>query len=165
MLKSFDKCIKRNNINIKFVLVMNVLDKKYYSEICKYIKNNSLSEKIIILNNLPSKYLNKIYQNSKLYIFSSLSETFGFTTIEAMKNKCMVLASNKGSLVEINSDSAVYFDPNKINDLSSKITKYLIRDNQKKFIKKGTIRANFFNWEKNFKLTFAEIISSLKEKK
>ena len=165
MLKSFNKCIKKNNMNIKFVLVMNILDKNYYSEVCKYIKNNSLSEKIIILNNLPSKYLGKIYQNCKLYIFSSLSETFGFTTIEAMKNKCMVLVSKKGSLVEINSDSAVYFNPNNISDLSSKIKKYLVKNNQKKFIRNGIIRANFFSWKKNFKLTFAEITSFLKEEK
>ena len=100
-----------------------------------------------------------------LYIFSSLSETFGFTTIEAMKNKCMVLVSKKGSLVEINSDSAVYFNPNNINDLSSKIKKYLVKNNQKKFIRNGIIRANFFSWKKNFKLTFAEITSFLKEEK
>ena len=143
---------------------MNLLDKRYFSEIQKYIKFNSLTDEIIILNNLQSKYLSKLYQNSKLYIFSSLSETFGFTTLEAMKNRCMVLASNKSSIQEINSNSAVYFDPNKINDLSKKIKKYLSKNAQKEFIKRGLIRVNFFSWKKNFQLTFSEISNSLKKK-
>ena len=96
---------------------MQVLDKEYFSLIQELIKNNDLSNEVIIFKNLDHNFLQNLYKNSKLYIFSSYSEVFGLTTLEAMSNKCNVLISNHSSLPEINSDAADYFDPDKIKNI------------------------------------------------
>ena len=162
MIKSFKKVEKKLKNKIKFILVTSVLDQNYYLVLKNYIIRNNLKDKIKIIKGLQSSYLAKIYKKSKMYIFSSLSETFGFTTIEAMKYKKIVLCSKKSSLPEINSNAVVYFDPKSTNDLAKKIELYLNKSKQKKFLKRGTERAAFFCWKKNFNQTFYELYNSTK---
>ena len=144
----------KNEINHKFVIVMQVLDKEYFSLIQELIKNNDLSNEVIIFKNLDHNFLQNLYKNSKLYIFSSYSEVFGLTTLEAMSNKCNVLISNHSSLPEINSDAADYFDPDKIKNIEKKIKFNLFNKQQrKKLIRNSIKRVKIFKWRKTVSQT------------
>jgi len=156
MIKSFEKVYAKNK-NIKFILVMSILDNKFYNEIYKYVLKKRLYNNVIFINNLESKYLGEIYRNSTLYIHSSLTESFGFTTLEAMKSGTMVLASDRKASREVNSNAAIFFNPYDIIDLKRKILKYLLIRRRKKYIKMGKRRVKNFSWKKNFDLTFFEI--------
>ena len=70
LLKAFKK-IHYKNKEIKFVLVMQILDSKYFSELETFIKKNNLQSKVKIFINLENKYLINLYKNAYLYIFSS----------------------------------------------------------------------------------------------
>ena len=144
----------KNEISHKFVIVMQVLDKEYFSLIQELIKNNNLSNEVIIFKNLDHNFLQNLYKNSKLYIFSSYSEVFGLTTLEAMSNKCNVLISNHSSLPEINSDAADYFDPDNIKNIEKKIKFNLFNKQQrKKLIRNSIKRVKIFKWRKTVSQT------------
>ena len=87
MLKAFKIFKNKTETDLTFVLVLQILDRKYYSEIKNFIKNNFRENEIIILTNLESTYLVNIYKNSSFYIFSSYCEVFGFTSLEAMSQR------------------------------------------------------------------------------
>ena len=93
-----------------------ILSSLYHHDMFGWKKNN-LQSKVKIFTDLESKYLINLYKNAYLYIFSSYSEVFGYTTIEAMASGCPILVSNTSSLPEINGKAAVYFHPNKINSI------------------------------------------------
>ena len=149
LLKAFKKIILKENKSLRFVIVMQILDKKYYKEILDFIKNNFDDEIIIIFSNLNNKHLTSLYRNAHFYIFSSYCEVFGLTTLEAMSQNCPVIVSDKSSLPEINEDAAEYFDPDDINQTSKKMISLLLdKDKKNKLINNGKNHYKKFNWKK-----------------
>jgi len=95
LLKGFKLLKKEKDLNFKFVIVLQILDKKYYSEIKNFISNNFDENEIIFFHNLDSNYLVNLYRGASFYIFSSYCEVFGLTSLEAMTQGCPVLISKK----------------------------------------------------------------------
>jgi glycosyltransferase involved in cell wall biosynthesis len=151
---------KKYKKKITLVLVLQILDEKYLEILTSYIKKNNLEKNIIIFKNLKSEYLANFYKNAKIYIFSSYSEVFGYTTLEAMACGCPVLVSRTSCLPEINDQAAIYFDPDSINSIKKNI---LVLWNEKKLrdklINKGYIHVKKFNTKKSFENTLKVINS------
>ena len=93
MLKGFKLLKKEKNIDLKFVFVLQILDKKYFNEIKKFVELNFQKDEIIFLHDLDSNFLVNLYKNARFYIFSSYCEVFGFTSLEAMSQGCPVVIS------------------------------------------------------------------------
>ena len=148
LLLAYRDLLQNGSIKHKYVLVMQILDRKYYNSLIKFISKNKLSKNIKIFSNLSSIYLPMLYKNSDLYIFSSYSEVFGLTSLEAMTYNCNVLISNTSSLPEINKDAADYFDPDNIDNIKQKI-KINLEDNVhiNKLKKNAKKRLEVFSWK------------------
>lgn len=94
----------------------------------------------------------QIYRKAKALIIPSFIEGFGLPALEAMSNKCLVLASDILVNHEILRDAAVYFNPNDMESLND----ILVQANNKLFenkIELGLKRAKEFSWEKAAKET------------
>lgn len=149
LLKAFKLSSEEMDSNIKFVLVMQILDKDYYKEIINYINDNFTKGKIIIFSNLDNSYLINLYKYAKFYIFSSYCEVFGLTSLEAMSQNCPVVLSNRSALPEINSDAAYYFDPDNEIQIKESINKILNDDfYRNSLINRGEKHYKNFSWEK-----------------
>lgn len=154
LLKSFKLFKKENNRKLKFVLVLQVLDKNYFREIKNYINDNFENDEVIILMNLNIVYLKKLYKKANFYIFSSYSEVFGLTSLEAMSQKCPVLISKNSALPEINANAAMYFDPDDVTDIKNKMNE--IANNKElrlNLIELGLKNIDKFDWKKNIRET------------
>lgn len=148
MLKAFRLLKKDNDLDLKFVLVIQILDKKYFAQINEYIVKNFSKDEIIIFNNLDSKYLINLYRSSTFYIFSSYCEVFGLTSLEAMSQECPVIISNRSALPEINFDSAEYFDPDDEIEIKKSMEKVMFNlDYRASLINKGRNHHKKFKWE------------------
>jgi glycosyltransferase involved in cell wall biosynthesis len=160
LLVAFSLLIK--NYNLKIVLALQVLDKSYFLEIKKFIKDNSLEKKVVIFSNLNINQLPKLYKNAKLYVFTSYCEVFGLTSLEAMSQRTPVIISNKSALPEINGKAAMYFNPDNIAQINDTFKRVLFdRKLQLKLIQNGLKLLNKYNNNKNIKKTI-NIISNLK---
>lgn len=69
-----------------------------------------LEGQVIFAGKLSDENLSELYQQAIALVHPSLSEGFGLTGLEAMKQKCLVIASNKGSLPEIYDKCAVFLE-------------------------------------------------------
>lgn len=145
LIQSFDVFIKKYNTNLKFYLVLTILDQIYFDEIMSYINKKKLQNKVKIILNLNSRFLFNLYKYSNAYIFSSYSESFGYTSLEAMKMSCPVAISNHSSSKEINGNAALYFNPNNVNDITDKLQKITMNKKiVKKLKKRGKINIKKF---------------------
>ncbi len=154
LLKAFKSFKDKNKINLRFILIVQILDKKYFNQVKNFIKSNFFKKEVLILHNIQNKYLINLYRKASLYIFTSYSEVFGLTSLEAMSQKCPVIISNKSALPEINSNSSLYFDPDNIDEIEDLITKTLKNNYlKKKFVKRGISHAKKFQWEITVKKT------------
>ena len=154
LLKGFKLLKKEKKINLRFVFVLQILDKKYFDEIKNFVATNFSKNEIIFLHNLDSKFLSNLYKNSSFYIFSSYCEVFGLTSLEAMSQGCPVIISNRSALKEINLDAAEYFNPDDEIEIKNSMYKILSEENYKnEIIKKGKIHYKKFDWKKTVSST------------
>ena len=99
--------------------------------------------------------LREYYKNAGIFVYPSLYEGFGFPVLEAMSNDCMVIASNAGSIPEIAGDAAMFFSPDKVDELCSCV-KQAINDShlRDEYIKRGRERIKLFSWDKTMQETY-----------
>lgn len=160
ILESFKDILYKDKKKIKLVFISQNLDKEYFLEINEYVSKNFKNNEIIFFQNLNKKYLKKFYTNALFYIFSSYCEVFGLTTLEAMSNNCPVLVSKTSALPEINSDSALYFDPDNKNEIRNKILDLINNfDLRQSFKDKGLQHVKNFKWSRTFERTMSIILN------
>lgn len=139
-LKSFD---------IKLIVVGD--DKsELYKELFNYVKGHDLVDRIVFLGYVDRSTLVNLYRGAVAFVFPSLHEGFGLPAIEAMACGCPVIASNRASIPEVCGDSALYFDPQDVNDIASKISMVIKDKNlRRSLISKGLERAKLYTWERS----------------
>lgn len=70
---------------------------------------------------VPYDEIPKLYQQSDLFVFPSLAESFGHPLVEAMASGLPIIASDIPICREICGEAAVYFSPLESSDLAEKI--------------------------------------------
>lgn len=109
---------------------------------------------IIFIEDVSDERLSELYQNALALVSPSLMEGFGLPLVEAMRNRCLVLASDIPAHREVCRIAAIYFDPKNRMDLSQKMQDIAKGSlNAEIFIKKGKERSKDFSWKKMAKET------------
>lgn len=118
------------------------------------IKEEFQHEDIIYTGSITDEEMVTFYKNAACFVMPSLEEGFGIPLLEAMACGCPVISSNRGSLPEVASDAAVYFNPDDRIDMTSKIDRILRSEKLRQdLILRGSIRYKQFNWRKLAKQT------------
>lgn len=125
-------------IKVKIVCARNVFENRLpKSEFVEYLGRVSDTE------------LMSLYRQALCFVFPSKIEGFGLPGLEAMSVGCPVMAAKASCLPEIYEDAALYFDPDDLNDLVSKITLVNTDPNlRKELIKKGFAQVKKYSWAK-----------------
>ena len=92
--------------------------------------------------------LQQLYSQAKLFVFPSLHEGFGLPLLEAFANQCPVICSDSSCLPEIAGNAALYFNPQKpeqIFQLTQKVLSSAYLQNELK--KKGLDRLLLFSFD------------------
>lgn len=126
-----------------------------YRDFFEEVKRLNLQDKVVFTDFISNFGLEVLYKNADLFVSVSLYEGFGFPPLEAMGRNLPVLISNIEVFKEICGSSAMYCNPNEIDDISSKMLQILNDKNtQKELAKKGKERVNMFDWKKSAKETY-----------
>jgi len=153
------------NFNV-LLNAFNVLNfKKDFDLVC-FGGGRFLKEEILGFKNLKlegsikyiegsDELLRTYYKNASVFVCTSLYEGFGLPILEAMSNDCMVIASKAGSIPEIADNAAMFFSPDKVDELCSCI-KQAINDSylRQEYIKRGKERIKSFSWDKTAQETY-----------
>jgi len=107
-------------------------------EIEKYISENNLENKIIILENVNLNELAAIYQMASIFIYPSVFEGFGIPIIEALNSGVPVITTLGGCFSEAGGEYSTYINPTDIEEINESILFLLNNNDQKQIIiKKG----------------------------
>ena len=88
--------------------------------------------KLFWLEGVDDHTLSSLYRNAYLGIVPSLYEGYGLPVAESLKNGCVTLSSNGGSLPEVGGDYVDYFYPRNEDELVRLIAEYL--SNEEKYL-------------------------------
>lgn len=116
----------------------------------KRLKKESKSSNVIFYGIADEEELISLYRNATVYVIPSLMEGFGLTGLEAMANKCLVLASDIPVHREIYRNAAIYFNPQDSTELKELIDKVYsnLEIYREKKIALGLKRSKEFSWDK-----------------
>jgi len=149
LLTAYAKIV--NNINHDLVIISDdkeALDK----EIEKANLDGSVTERIILMQNVSEEKKYEIMSKAKLLVSPTLYEGFGLAPVEAMACSCPVIVSDNSCIPEICGDAALYVNPYSTNSIANAIVK-LIEDNDLRLdlIERGLNRVEEFSWENSTK--------------
>lgn len=125
----------------------------------EYIRENQITDVKILNYFIKKDEKIKLYQETGIYVFPSLYETFGLTMAEALASGLPTIASNAGAIPEVIGSAGILFNPKNEKELAEKIRSLL--NNPKKAKELGLkarkrILSNFSikNREENLKKIF-----------
>jgi glycosyltransferase involved in cell wall biosynthesis len=107
-----------------------------------------LSDRVILAGFVSDNELAALMESAKALVFPSLAEGFGFPVLEAMALGTPVITSQGTALPEVGGESAIYVDPNKIDEIANAMD-CLMNDPglRSELSAKGRARAKHFRWE------------------
>jgi glycosyltransferase involved in cell wall biosynthesis len=113
--------LKTKNVDIKFVLI----GKAHYGfrNIKKAIEERR--DRIVYLDDVTDEHLPYIYNEAKVFLFTSYYEGFGLPVLEAMQSGIPVVVSNTSSLPEVVGNFGIMSDPNDAEGFANGILKLL----------------------------------------
>ncbi|MFC0344185.1 glycosyltransferase [Epilithonimonas hispanica] len=114
------------NDNMHLTIVGDGRERNNLEELTSHLKMES-KVTFVGFSSEPSKYLS----NADLFVLPSYSEGFGIAAAEAMFLQIPVLCSNVGGIPEfvVNGENGWLFNPNNIDELSSKLNDIFVLDN------------------------------------
>jgi len=119
LLKAWELFEKKYGEKYQLVLVgkENFFYTKLKNTVLPHYKN------VIYTGFVGDDDLAPLYKGSTLYVFPSLYEGFGLPPLEAMAQGIPVVSSNKSCLPEVLQDAALYFEPEKPEEMADTIYK------------------------------------------
>lgn len=136
-----------------FLVMVGRMD-HFYRRLQERSNNMGLGNHVIFYRDISDPLLGELYRHAIALVIPSFMEGFGLPGLEAMKSRCLVLASDIPVHREIYANAAVYFNPNNPSDIAS-IMENAIQGTYKDALKKGQKRAEMFSWENMVRQTLA----------
>ncbi len=126
-----------------------------YKRLEKYTNSQGAID-VVFTDFVSEGQLRWLYEHTAAYVFPSLSEGFGLPPLEAMTHGAPVVSSNATCLPEINGSAAHYFDPENVDDMTSKINDVLTKPSlRSELVKKGQIQVKKYSWARMAEETLA----------
>lgn len=147
-----------------FPLLIADLSKDVIAEILKQENIEFVKHLIFAPGYISNKDLPYIYNAAKLFLYTSLRESFGIPMLEAMACGTPVITSNTSAMPEIAGSGATLVDPIREEQIASMIIR-LIDDKEyyQLQVKYGLERVKHFSWRKTAQ-ELLEIYTSLNSK-
>ena len=118
-----------------------------FQEILASAEKLQVAGRIKFLDYVADADLPSLYSGSRLCVFPSLYEGFGFPILEAQACGTPVVCSNTSSLPEVAGDAAEFFDPLDVRAISNAISRVLHNGaHRAELVAKGTANLKRFSW-------------------
>lgn len=145
----------RENYGLDFELVLGGREDPYYPQVRRTWEELGLGAHIRPVGFIPQAELPLFYNAAAVFVIPSFYEGFGLIGLEAMACGTPVVSSDRTSLPEILGDAALYFDPDRPEDMAAKLAMVL---NEKKLYNelrnKGLLQIKKYRWEKMGEMIF-----------
>jgi len=136
-------------VDAKFIIVGSGYMKE---QLLSIVKSMRLEHKVLFLGFVDDDTLVRLQKCADVSVVPSLFEPFGIVALEAMAAKSPVVVSDTGGLSEIVDHDITGFKvyPNNPESLAGGITKILLDENYKKYIRENAYRKvqEKYDWQK-----------------
>ncbi len=111
--------------DISFCLILSKDPAKGRQRAEELIKSYGISDYVKVKNSFPRNELLKILSGADLCVIPSITEGFGYSACESCHYRRPVISSDGGSLKEVVSGKALFFQNKNAKDLADKLLEYI----------------------------------------
>lgn len=134
---------------LEIKIVGDIPCRRYHDSLLQRVERLGLSRSVEFLGLLDAERLRTLYQNATFYVTTSLLETFGLTTIEAMANGLPVITSRASCMPEVCGDAALYCDPSRPAEIAAQIHRLRTDDSVwDNLSARGEVHSKRFSWSR-----------------
>jgi glycosyltransferase involved in cell wall biosynthesis len=138
-------------------------DPEHAAELHRLVESLGLEQRVRFLGPVPYRDILRYYRGAVALAFTSLLETFGHPTLEAMLAGTPIIAADIPAFREIAGDIALYFEPDDPAALARAVDR-LRRDPEaaRSRVARGRARAAEFSWKRSVDslcTVFEEVLS------
>ncbi|MBI2618393.1 glycosyltransferase family 4 protein [Candidatus Kaiserbacteria bacterium] len=152
---------KENSRAVNKLFIVGLYGGTYYKNIVTKITEADLSKDVVFTGFVSDSDLYQLYKNAQGLVFCSLQEGFGMPILEAMDFGIPVITSNRSPMDEVAGDAAFIVDPENVAEIKDAMTTLVFNKRvRNELIRKGTVRAKLFSWEKHVSELFRVIMFS-----
>ncbi|MFA7169339.1 MAG: glycosyltransferase family 1 protein [Candidatus Paceibacterota bacterium] len=161
LLYAFEKSKTTGDLkNSDFKLVIAGAKGWLYNDIFQTVQKFSSKKDIMFTGFIEEKDKAALYAMSKLFVYPSFYEGFGFPPLEAMAQNTPVITSNISSLPEAVANAAITINPSNTDELKKAMEKVLTDKKLSMHLTElGKARVSEFEWKKCAKETLDFILS------
>ncbi|MFA7309027.1 MAG: glycosyltransferase family 1 protein [Patescibacteria group bacterium] len=122
-------------------------EERYAQSIHDFVNKLHITENVVFTGYVDESDLPYVYSGASVFVFPSFYEGFGMPVLEAMACEVPVICSDSSCLPEAGGNAALYFHPEDVRDLTSKLYEVLSNSMKREdMIKKGKVQVRKFTW-------------------
>lgn len=118
------KKMLENGYEVELNIIGSIsLNPQYSEKIINLIKEEGLSDFIYVHGQVSQEKYIKLHEESDLFIFINIDQSWGLAVFEAMSSGLPVIVSNSVGATELldNGENAIFVNPTDVNEIFSKI--------------------------------------------
>ena len=139
----------KKTYKIEHQLVLGGREDLHYTNVRQEINASPFKNDIITIGYVENNELPIIYSGADLFVLPSYIEGFGLIAIEAQACGCPVASTNTSSMPEVLGESALFFDPRNVDEMTAQIHRALTEPGTREdLIFRGKNNATRFRWKK-----------------
>ena len=139
-------CI-RDSLNI---IGSTELNKEYANSIRKMVSNEGLAEHITICGQVNEEEFEQLHQNSDLFLFVNIDQSWGLAVFEAMSCSIPVIVSRSVGATEILTDetNAIFVDPIDSDEIADAIISLMCNEDVYiQLANTSSVFHNLYSWD------------------
>jgi glycosyltransferase involved in cell wall biosynthesis len=136
--------------SLSLEIVGGAFDESYHADLERKIRDLGLEKTVKMTGLADRPQVAQKLSRARIYVVTSILETFGLTVLEAMGAGVPVVAASATCLPEVCGEAAVFCDPYDPEDIADKIHQVVSdRDLQRDLQRRGFERVKQFTWERS----------------
>ncbi len=133
-----------------------------YADILKFHQESPFRGSIRFIGPVEEKDKPYLYLLSRVFVYPSFFEGFGFPPLEAMTAGVPVVTSGVSSLPEVAGEAALLVNPFNVKEIAEAMKNLFLNEKLRDFyIRKGLERAKEFSWKKTAEETLQVLVESV----
>jgi len=153
LIQAWERLLERRTLPHQLVLAGSPWDR--HQEILKAIEQSPCRQRITLLGFVEHADVPDLYRAADAVVFPSFFEGFGLPVLEAMACGVALACSNRASLPEVAGESALFFDPADVNQISQALEQLLFDEAlRRRLQEEGLARAQSFSWQRTAEQTW-----------
>ena len=158
LIRSFAKTVIGHGLDYELLLVGRVDDPSYEERLKRTAQQAMVADRVRFMGFFPNREMAPLYSAARVFVYPSLSETFGKPLVEAMRCGVPIVASNTGSIPEVLGDAGLMVDPLDVDEMANAVYRCSVEEPLRaELIARGYRRSEHFTWRVAAQQTLAVI--------